>query len=179
MSSTIGSIATAAHSAAVTLTAVSPIKPGDAIPSVAVKDENGNKITLHDVPGKILIVGVPAAFSPSCNNQVPGYIENLDKLQSKGVSQVYVLSVNDAFVIKAWKEKLSDGKTTSVHFLADDTGAYASKLGLVFDASELLGSPRAKRFVIVSEGGKVEKVIVEKDPPQVTVTSAETVLQQL
>lgn len=56
MSSAIASIATAAHSAAVSLTAVSPIKPGDAIPSVAVKDENGNKITLHDVPGKILIV---------------------------------------------------------------------------------------------------------------------------
>jgi len=179
MSSAIGSIATAAHSAAVSLTAVSPIKPGDVIPSVAVKDENGSKITLHDVPGKILIVGVPAAFSPSCNNQAPGYIDNLDKLQSKGVSQVYVLGVNDVFVMKAWKEKLSDGKTTSIHFLADDTGAFASKLGLIFDASELLGSPRAKRFVIVAESGKVEKVIVEEEPSQVTVTSAETILQQL
>jgi hypothetical protein len=57
MSSTIGSLATAAHSAAVSLTTLSQIKPGDPVPSVTVKDENLNKITLNDVPGKILIVG--------------------------------------------------------------------------------------------------------------------------
>lgn len=57
MSSAIGSIATtAAHSAAVSLTTLSQIKPGDLVPFVTVKDENMNKITLHDVPGKILIV---------------------------------------------------------------------------------------------------------------------------
>ena len=70
-----------------------------------------------------------------------------------GVSQVYVLGVNDAFVMKAWKEKVFYKSTPSnqhvltknealrwkdhpVHFIADDTGAFASKLGLVFDGMD-------------------------------------------
>jgi len=81
--------------------------------------------------------------------------------------------------MKAWKAKISGDNTTSVHFVADDTGAFSSKLGLVFDASPILGAPRAKRFVIIAEGGKVEKVIVEEDPTQLTVTEAQAVLSGL
>ena len=45
---------------------------------------------------KGLIVGVPAAFSPSCSaTHVPGYI-NFAGLKDAG--QVVVVSVNDAFV---------------------------------------------------------------------------------
>jgi len=179
MASVVSTIGAAAHSAAVSLTTVSQIKPGDALPAVPVKDEEMKPINLHDRPGKIVIVGVPAAFSPTCSNQAPGYVKNYEAFQGKGISNIYVLSVNDAFVMKAWKAKLAGDSTTAVHFVADDTGSFASKLGLVWDASEALGAPRAKRFVIIADSGKVEKVIVEEDVTQLTVTDAEAILSGL
>lgn len=30
-----------------------------------------------------------------CSSQVPGYVENYDKLKEKGISAVYIVAVND------------------------------------------------------------------------------------
>jgi hypothetical protein len=45
-------------------------------------------------------VGVPGAFTPTCHSQVPGYIEKHDEFKAKGINEIYVISVNDVFVIK-------------------------------------------------------------------------------
>jgi len=36
----------------------------------------------------------------------------------KGVNEIYVVAVNDVFVMKAWKESLAP-EGTDVHFIAD------------------------------------------------------------
>lgn len=75
--------------------------------------------------------------------------------------------------------QLAGDKTTSVHFIADDKGAFITKLGLVFDASALFGGPRSKRFAIIATGGKVENVIIEENPGALSATAAEAVLALL
>lgn len=95
-----------------------------------------------------LIVGVPGAFTPPCSSHVPGYVQNAEKLAGKGIKDIYVVAVNDAFTTQAWKEKLG-AKESNVHFLADDTAAFTGAVGLLFDASGLLGGPRSQRYVIV------------------------------
>jgi len=59
----------------------------------------GNKVNLSkELAGKPkgLIIGVPAAFSPACSSShIPGYIK-YEGLKDAG--DVYVVSVNDAFV---------------------------------------------------------------------------------
>lgn len=47
-----------------------------------------------------LQLGVPGAFTPACSSQVPQYIQDYDKYKAKGVKDVYVIVVNDAFVTK-------------------------------------------------------------------------------
>lgn len=76
----------------------------------------------------------------------------------------------------AWQEDLDPGAKSGVRFLADPTGDFVRELDLLFDASGLLGNHRANRFAIVVKDGKVEKVEVEPDPTQVTVTSADRIL---
>jgi len=44
---------------------------------------------------------------------------------------------------RAWKEKLGAG-SSKIHFIADDAGEFTTALGLLFDATGLLGGPRAK-----------------------------------
>lgn len=83
------------------------VQTGDAIPNIDLFEGNpGDKVNLADVlkSGKGIILGVPAAFSPSCSeSHVPGYI-NSEKTKDAG--QVFVVSVNDAFVMKAWGKAL-------------------------------------------------------------------------
>jgi hypothetical protein len=93
------------------------VRPGDAVPDLEVLCEGspGNKVNLADEfadgsPG--LIIGVPAAFSGACStSHVPSYM-NHPKLRSAG--KVFVVSVNDAFVMKAWAAQLDPAKETGV-----------------------------------------------------------------
>ncbi len=95
------------------------VKAGDAIPDIEVLVEGspGNKFSLAAElakagTGKGLIIGVPAAFSGSCSiKHVPSFI-NHPKL--KDVSPVFVVAVNDAFVMKAWADTMDPAKETGV-----------------------------------------------------------------
>ena len=46
-------------------------------------------------------------YSPNCNSQVPGYLEQYEAFKAKGVKDIYVVSVNDIFVMNAWKSKFA------------------------------------------------------------------------
>ncbi|KAJ3528703.1 hypothetical protein NMY22_g5730 [Coprinellus aureogranulatus] len=154
------------------------IAPGATIPSVSVKEETPAEGAPLKLTGKNIIIGVPGAFTTPCNAHIPGYIDNYKQFKEKGINNIYVVSVNDAFVTKAWKEKLAP-TGTDIHFIADDQGEFIAELGFLFDASGLLGGPRSKRFAIITDGDKVTSVDVENKPPEVTVTSAESILKKL
>ncbi|CAD0055793.1 unnamed protein product [Aureobasidium pullulans] len=83
--------------------------------------------------GKGLIIGVPAAFSPSCSeSHIPGYI-NYKNLKDAG--DVFVVSVNDPFVMKAWAHDLDADKKSGIRFLADPDCSFTKALDLDFDAT--------------------------------------------
>ena len=116
--SAVASSASAAHSAFASLASASPIKAGDAVPDVSIKiNDLEDKINFSKLQGKNIIVTVPGAFSPTCTDQVPGYVERFDELKAKGVSGVYVVAVNDMFVMNGWKAKFQEGgKSVPVQF---------------------------------------------------------------
>jgi peroxiredoxin len=62
------------------------IKEGSKIPATLLKADDPMKATvdLSSQKGKIIIVGVPGAFSPQCSDQAPGYLENAQKFSDKG-----------------------------------------------------------------------------------------------
>lgn len=66
-----------------------------------------DKINFSTLKGKNILVTVPGAFSPTCSSQVPGYLERFDDFKAKGVEGIYVVTVNDIFVVNAWKEKIN------------------------------------------------------------------------
>lgn len=88
---------------------------GDAIPDIELMEHSpGNKVSLAKLlKGKGLIIGVPAAFSPSCSEtHIPGYIKYE---QLKDAGDVVVVSVNDAFVMKAWAQTLDPEQKSGVN----------------------------------------------------------------
>ena len=56
----------------------------------------------------IVLFALPGAFIPTCNDyHLPGYELNYDELKKLGIDEVYCLSANDPFVMKAWANILT------------------------------------------------------------------------
>ncbi|GKT43309.1 peroxiredoxin-5, mitochondrial [Colletotrichum spaethianum] len=144
------------------------VKAGDAVPDLDVLVENspGNKVNLADEFAKVntgLIIGVPAAFSPACSaSHIPSYI-NHPKLKEQGA--VFVVSVNDPFVMKAWGDQLDPAGQTGrqIRFLGDPAGEFTKSLEVDFDSKAIFGNDRSKRYTLVIENGKVKEAHVEPD----------------
>lgn len=43
---------------------------------------------------------MPGAFTPSCSSQAPAYIEKYEEFKTKGINEIFVVTVNDSFVTK-------------------------------------------------------------------------------
>lgn len=81
---------------------------------------------------KVVIVAVPGAFTPTCQaNHLPGYIQKLKDLKSKGVDQVVVIAYNDCFVMSAWGK--ANGVTDD-SIVSSKAPAVPSRLILFADA---------------------------------------------
>ncbi len=123
---------------------------------------------------KIVIFGLPGAFTPTCSAQhAPGYIAHRDQFTAKGVDEIWCLSVNDGFVMAAWGKEL--GAAGKVRMLADGSAEYTKKLGLEFDLTEKGMGMRCQRFALVVDDGLVTHVAVE-DGGKLAVSSAEAIL---
>ncbi|KAK3385102.1 Redoxin [Podospora didyma] len=155
------------------------VKVGDPLPGLDVLQEGspGNQVNLAEDAkklNKMIVIGVPAAFSPSCSaKHVPGFITHP---RTKEFDSVAVVSVNDVFVMKAWGETLDPAGDQNIRFLADPTGKFTKALDLAFDGGNIFGGDRSKRYTLLVENGKVTSVNVEPDNTGTSVSLAEHVL---
>jgi peroxiredoxin len=156
-----------------------PIREGEKIPAVTLKTQDMKDITTEELFGgkKVVLFAVPGAFTPTCSEQhLPGFIEHADEIRAKGVDDIVCVSVNDAFVMKAWgKDRGAEGKVTMI---ADGNGDLTKALGLDFDGSGIGFGLRSQRYAAIVEDGVVKKLAVEK-PSKFEVSSAEAILKAL
>ena len=126
---------------------------------------------------KVVIFGIPGAYTPTCSaKHVPGYVQHLDALKSKGVDEVWCVAVNDAFVMAAWGQSL--GAIGKIRMLGDGSAELTKKLGLELDLTGGGMGLRSQRYSMLVENGVVKQVNVEQ-PRKFEVSNAETMLGQL
>jgi peroxiredoxin len=126
---------------------------------------------------KIVIFGLPGAFTPTCSaKHVPSYVTNFNALKTKGVDEIWCVSVNDAFVMGAWaKDQKTAGK---VRMMADGSAEYVKKLGLENDLMARGMGMRSQRFSMLVEDGVVKTLNLEA-PGKFEVSDAGTMLKNL
>lgn len=126
---------------------------------------------------KIVIFGLPGAYTPTCSAQhVPSYVKNHDALKAKGVDEIWCLAVNDAFVMGAWgRDQKAGGK---VRMMADGSADYAKKLGLELDLTARGMGVRCQRFSMLVVDGVVKSLNIEA-PGKYEVSGAEKMLTQV
>ncbi|MFS7982490.1 putative thioredoxin-dependent peroxiredoxin [Helianthus anomalus] len=162
---------------------MAPIKVGDSIPdgTLAHFDEKDEmqQVSVHSLAAgkKVVIFGVPGAFTPTCSmKHVPSFIEKSEELKSKGVEELLLISVNDPFVMKAWKKSYQE--TKNVKFLADGSATYTRALGLELDLAEKGLGVRSRRFALLVDNLKVVVANVEEGG-EFTVSGADEILAAL
>ncbi|KAG6580663.1 Peroxiredoxin-2E-2, chloroplastic, partial [Cucurbita argyrosperma subsp. sororia] len=128
---------------------------------------------------KAVFFAVPGAFTPTCSQKhLPGFVEKSAELKAKGVDTIACISVNDAFVMKAWKENLN--VEDEVLLLSDGNGDFTRAIGCELDLSDKpvgLGV-RSRRYALLAEDGIV-KVLNLEEGGSFTFSSAEEILKVL
>lgn len=159
------------------------ISAGDRMPSVTFKvltDDGLQDIASDDYfkGKKTALFAVPGAFTPTCSaKHVPSYLSQATALKAKGVDQIACVSVNDAFVMKAWGEAQSVAGT--IDMLADGNGEFARATGLTLDGTGFGLGERSTRFSMIVDDGAVTALNVEENPAEMTVSGAPHMLAQL
>ena len=126
---------------------------------------------------KIIIFGVPGAFTPLCSAQhLPGYVELAEQFNAKGVDEIWCLAVNDAFVMAAWGKQ--NNATGKVRMMADGSAEYTKALGLARDLTDGGMGIRCFRFGMIVDNGVVSYLGVEGSG-EFGVSAADTLLEQL
>ncbi len=165
------------------------IKAGDRLPEATLRefyDVEGNGCSLGPnafkvsdlVKGKkIVIFGLPGAFTPTCSaKHVPSYLQHHDALKAKGVDEIWCVSVNDAFVMGAWgRDQKTAGK---VRMMADGSAEFTTACGLSLDRTSGGMGIRSDRYAMVVEDGVV-KGVYREEPGKFEVSGAEAVLKTL
>jgi peroxiredoxin len=107
------------------------IEAGTAAPDFALRDQDGETVTLQDLRGKtIVLVFYPLDFSPACTDQLSVYQEVLSDLESKGAT-LYGISIDSAFTHKAFQQHAG----ITIPLLADfhPKGEVARKYGVYME----------------------------------------------
>ena len=159
------------------------IQIGDRIPdaTLTTMTADGPKpVTTAELFGgkTVALFAVPGAFTPTCSaRHLPGFKDHLADIKGKGVDTVACISVNDAFVMKAWAE--SQGiDDDSIVMLADGNGELTKALGLVLDGSGFGLGERSQRYSMLVKDGVVTQLNIEEGG-EFKVSSAEHLIAQL
>jgi peroxiredoxin len=159
------------------------IKVGDALPgavfTIMTPDGPKPKTTDEIFKGrKVVLFGVPGAFTPVCTgNHLPGFLAKVDEFKAKGVNEIAVVSVNDAFVMGAWAKQAEAGD--KILFLADGNATFTKAIDLSLDLTERGLGIRSKRYSMLVEDGVVTQLNVEESTGTADVSGAEAMLKQI
>ena len=134
------------------------------VPEVILPQRVGGEFVTLDTQqqfaGKrVIVFGLPGAFTPTCSTQqLPGFDENFEKFQEKGIDEIYCVSVNDTFVMNSWFESLG---IKNVYPLPDGNGEFTHLIGAECSKSNLGFGYRSWRYAVVINDGVIEKAFIE------------------
>ena len=160
------------------------IKPGDKLPqtdffylddSNDVKKISGNNLFKEK---KIIILGMPGAFTKTCSTvHLPGYIKNYDLALKKGIKKIICIAVNDPNVMKAWGQ--NQNVSNKIIMVGDPFCKFTKAIGEEVDKSAKGLGIRSNRYTILLEDKVVKKIEEEKETATCELSAAENFLNRI
>ena len=159
------------------------IKEGDIIPSkdFFYLDESGpKKIKSTELlkNHKAIIIGVPGAFTKVCSvKHLPGYVNNFEQAQKKGITKIICVSVNDPNVMKAWGE--NQNVEDKIFMAADPYCEFTKSIGTEIDRTEKGLGMRSARYTMLVENNVVKIIKLEDDTGHCEISAAENFIKEI
>lgn len=147
---------------------------------VTMSESGPETVTLSGISKgrKIVVFGLPGAFTGPCStSHIPSFIRTAEAFRSKGVEDIYCISVNDPFVLKAWGEATGAARAGIKH-LGDADGSFTKTLGMEFTAPAIGLYGRSNRYAVVLEDGVVTHANIDK-PGECNISKGEELLATL
>jgi len=110
---------------------------------------------------RVVAFALPGAFTPTCSSRhVPRYNELTPLFKQDGVDDILCISVNDTFVMNAWKE---DQAADQITVVPDGNGEFTKGMGMLVDKSDLGFGKRSWRYSMLVEDGVIQKMFIEPE----------------
>ena len=126
---------------------------------------------------KVILFGVPGAYTPTCSEQhLPGFLELNNQIKTKNVDDIYCMSVNDKYVMKAWLSSYASGH--KIKGIADGNSDLSKLLDVIVDKTSSFMGQRCLRFSMIIIDNVIKNFFVE-DTEVLNNTSAENILKYI
>ena len=145
------------------------LKNGDKIPDAKIVflGKEHKEITISEIlsKDKVILFGLPGAFTPTCSNKhLPSFLKSTEELKKKNIQRVFCISVNDPFVMEAWGK--SYNLKNKITLLADVNANFTKTIGAEFNWRGW--GLRSKRYTMIIEKGIVKKLVEEEGKCELT-----------
>jgi peroxiredoxin/glutaredoxin len=159
-------------------------KTGQRVPEVTFQTRQGHQwksLSTNEIFAgkKVVVFSLPGAYTPTCSSShLPRYNQLFEAFKAQGIDTVACLSVNDSFVMNAWKD---DQKADNLLMIPDGNGEFSEKLGFLVDKEDLGFGKRSWRYSMLVNDGVIEKMFIESEKPgdPFSVSDADTMLEYL
>lgn len=157
---------------------------GQKVPNVTFRVRDNDEwvaVTSDDLfAGKtVVLFSLPGAFTPTCSStHLPRYNELSKTFADNGVDTIICMSVNDTFVMNAWKQ---DQEASNITVIPDGNGEFTDGMGMLVGKQDLGFGKRSWRYSMLVKNGVVEKMFIEPDQPgdPFEVSDADTMLEHI
>ena len=150
--------------------------------SVLLVTESGiETIDLIDklVGRSVAIFGMPGAFTETCTElHIPNILKFKQKLLDLGVEEIFVIVVNDIFVVRRWGYSF-DAFNQGITLIADSSSEFSKAVGLNFSVPSIGFYDRSLRYAMMSRDGVVEKFLIEKSEAEITTSGADALVEAI
>ena len=158
------------------------LKKGDKLPDakVFILDKDPKEISIKQIIGeeKVILFGLPGAFTPTCSaKHLPGFMKSTEELKKKGIKKVICISINDPFVMDAWGK--AHNVENKILMLGDSMGNFTKSIGAEIDLNKRGLGIRSSRYTMLIEKGNIVKISEEEIAGKCENTAAENFLKEI
>ena len=158
------------------------IKKGDNLPDakVFILDKDPKETSIKQIIGddKIILFGLPGAFTPTCSTKhLPGFIKSSNTLKEKDIKKVICISINDPFVMDAWGK--AHNVNNKILMVGDSNGDFTKNIGAEVNLVKRGLGIRSSRYTMLVEKGKVVKISEEEIAGKCESSAAENFLKEI
>ena len=157
---------------------------GRKLPNSSVLLVTESKIETIDLMDKLVgrsvaIFGMPGAFTETCTElHIPNILKYKQKLLDLGVEEIFVIVVNDTFVVRRWGYSF-DAFNQGITLIADSSSEFSKAVGLNFSVPSIGFYDRSLRYAMMSRDGVVEKFLIEKSEDEITTSGADALIEAI